>query len=772
MKRKSQLVLVGLLLASLLLSSCGGGETPVPTAAPTSVPEPTTAPEPTAVPEPTEVPAPEVSADTTAILDPAGAYFGEGYNLITAEALYENLNDGDESNDPYIIDIRKAEDYDVGHISGAVNIGGKVFFGEETLATLPTDGQIVVTCYTGQTAGQVVGALNTLGYDAYSLKFGMISWAIAEDAPRWNDGMSMAYPADTEAAETEGANDLPAPIGAEAYFGEGFQLITAEALYENLNDGDDANDPFVIDIRKAEDYAVGHIPGAVNIGGKVLFGEETLATLPTGGQIVVTCYTGQTAGQVVGTLNTLGYDAYSLKFGMISWAIAEGAPRWNDGMSMAYPADTEAVEMAGSNDLPTPLESAHAYFAEGFQLITAEALYENLNDGDDSNDPYILDIRSGDDYAVGHVPSAVNVGGGALFNADTLAALPTDGQVVVACYSGQTAGQVVGVLNMLGYDAYSLKFGYPSWTTENVAKGLWRDDMSMDYPVESGAAGGDVLDAAGAYFGEGYQLITAEALYENLNDGDDANDPVILDIRKAEDYGVGHVPGAVNMGGGAVFSAETLAALPADGQVVVYCYTGQTAGQVVGALNLLGYDAYSMKFGMPSWAIAEDAPRWNSDMSMSYPMDTEAAEMAGENAMPAPVDAAAYFGEGFQLITAEALYENLNDGGDANDPAILDIRSGDDYVLGHIPGAVSVGGGALFNADTLNDLPTDGQVVVYCYSGQTAGQVVGALNLLGYDAYSLKFGYPSWTTENVSKGLWNDDISMGYPIDTEVHELP
>ena len=139
-------------------------------------------------------------------------------------------------------------------------------------------------------------------------------------------------------------------------------------------------------------------------------------------------------------------------------------------------------------------QAAAAYFGAGYNLITAEALYENLNDGDESNDPTIIDIRADEDYEISHIPGAVNVSGKVFFTEATLSTLPQDGQVVVYCYTGQTAGQVVGALNTLGYDAYSLKFGYPSWTTENVAKGLWTDDISMDYPVETGAAGGDVLD--------------------------------------------------------------------------------------------------------------------------------------------------------------------------------------------------------------------------------------------------------------------------------------
>ena len=37
-------------------------------------------------------------------------------------------------------------------------------------------------------------------------------------------------------------------------------------------------------------------------------------------------------------------------------------------------------------------------------------------------------------------------------------------------------------------------------------------------------------------------------------------------------------------------------------------------------------------------------------------------------------------------------------------------------------------------------LPTDGIVIVHCYSGQTASQTVAILRLLGYDAYNLSGG--------------------------------
>lgn len=37
---------------------------------------------------------------------------------------------------------------------------------------------------------------------------------------------------------------------------------------------------------------------------------------------------------------------------------------------------------------------------------------------------------------------------------------------------------------------------------------------------------------------------------------------------------------------------------PADKRIIVYCYSGQTSGQTVAILRLLGYDAVSLHSGM------------------------------------------------------------------------------------------------------------------------------------------------------------------------------
>ncbi|MBN1313864.1 MAG: hypothetical protein JXA42_00280, partial [Anaerolineales bacterium] len=42
---------------------------------------------------------------------------------------------------------------------------------------------------------------------------------------------------------------------AEMVFADGAKFTSADVLYENLNDGDPDNDPTIISLRSAEDYA-------------------------------------------------------------------------------------------------------------------------------------------------------------------------------------------------------------------------------------------------------------------------------------------------------------------------------------------------------------------------------------------------------------------------------------------------------------------------------------------------------------------------------------
>lgn len=73
------------------------------------------------------------------------------------------------------------------------------------------------------------------------------------------------------------------------------------------------------------------------------------------------------------------------------------------------------------------------------------------------NSFYVLDIRKGEDFDAGHIEHSVHSAWAKV--GDLLETLPTNRPVVIGCYSGQTAGQTVGILRMLGFDARSLLAG-------------------------------------------------------------------------------------------------------------------------------------------------------------------------------------------------------------------------------------------------------------------------------------------------------------------------
>ena len=380
-------------------------------------------------------------------------------------------------------------------------------------------------------------------------------------------------------------------------------------------------------------------------------------------------------------------------------------------------------------------EAAAAYFSGGPKTITQEALFENLNDGDEDNDPYIISVRAPDAYAAGHIPGAVNISVKELFNPDVLAQIPADKDIVVACYTGQTAAQATAALNLAGYDASSLLFGMSSWTNDPAVfvKRFNPEKHAHPYPATTDAteASGETYDlaqaldddpaaAAYAYLQNGPKTIVSDALFENLNDGDEDNDPFIISVRSEDNYNnAGHIEGSLWVSPKELFTDEVLSSLPDDQPIAVYCYTGQTAGQVTSALNILGYDASSVLFGMSGWSDDPEVfvKRFNPEKhtkdyateagageGMSSAGEGASASSGGDAVMAAATD---YFGGGPKTITQEALFENLNDGDEDNDPYIISVRSPEDYAAGHIAGAVNISVKELFNPDVLATLPTD-----------------------------------------------------------------
>ncbi len=261
------------------------------------------------------------------------------------------------------------------------------------------------------------------------------------------------------------------------------------------------------------------------------------------------------------------------------------------------------------------------------KYITAADLNSEMLAGN----PYIIDIRSSDDFStIGHIEGAVNVAAGdVLSHLEGIDASAYD-KIVIACYTGQTAGFVTSLVRLEGYDAYSLKWGMSSWNAECAgplntnSKNTYATELETEVYAkgEEGAmpvlttgfeTGDEILDARvsevlAAGFSEA--AITADKVISN------PDDYYIVNYWPKAHYDLGHIPGAIQYTPNEDLMTTTyLKTLPADKTVVVYCYTGQTSAFMAAYLKVMGYDAKSLKFGVngmaTDWAAEHELPHWS-----------------------------------------------------------------------------------------------------------------------------------------------------------------
>ena len=89
-------------------------------------------------------------------------------------------------------------------------------------------------------------------------------------------------------------------------------------------------DVVVLDVRTAEEFAEGHIDGAMHIDqGKGDFVEKAKATLDKGKTIAVYCRSGRRSANAAGRLSAEGFKCVNLKGGIMAWKEA-GQPVTND----------------------------------------------------------------------------------------------------------------------------------------------------------------------------------------------------------------------------------------------------------------------------------------------------------------------------------------------------------------------------------------------------------------------------------------------------------
>jgi len=265
-------------------------------------------------------------------------------------------------------------------------------------------------------------------------------------------------------------------------------MITAQALKEKITG--DSLKTYVLDIRKAEDFAKGHIGGAVNITLADLRSHLNSINASSYTTIAVACYSGQTASYGVSLMRLLGMtNIYALKWGMSSWH-DDFAATWNSkiGNSRAAQFVTETTDKAAKTTLPT-INTGKTTGREILEVRVDTLLKRGFTEASISNDAvftelskyYIVNYWTEAQYKdPGHVPGASNyIPKTDLKSTTNILTLPTTKPIVFYCYTGQTSSFVSAYLRVLGYDCKSLLFG----------------GNAMIYDLMKGKAGFTVWDA-------------------------------------------------------------------------------------------------------------------------------------------------------------------------------------------------------------------------------------------------------------------------------------
>jgi rhodanese-related sulfurtransferase len=269
------------------------------------------------------------------------------------------------------------------------------------------------------------------------------------------------------------------------------------------------------------------------------------------------------------------------------------------------PTTTTQAPVAAKAEFDVVKGAVADYLTHMAGNMNASDLHMKIAEG---NAPYIVSLRSAEDYAAGHIPGAVNL------KFSDLSTLPKDKDIVVYCYTGQSASFAAAVLGIQGYSVMNLRNGMSSWSNDPdvykkrfdpaTSQGNYETEKTPNtggsYPMpklENTTSNDDaaIVKAAAATVAPKY--IAAKDLNMKIAEHETMT---IVSVRKADAYAAGHVPGAINIGLSTL--VDNLSQINPDAPVYVYCYTGHSAAQATALLQMLGYDAYSLSFGMCGWS--------------------------------------------------------------------------------------------------------------------------------------------------------------------------
>ena len=268
-------------------------------------------------------------------------------------------------------------------------------------------------------------------------------------------------------------------------------------------------------------------------------------------------------------------------------------------------------------------------------LITATELFNN------PDNKIIIDIRSISNFNVGYIQNALNIKPADIIN--FIKTTEPNNTIVLVSLTGQSASYYTGLLRLNGYtNVFALKYGMSSWnidfavpwkinnqrTTFFTNKVFNKPPFSTLPEINFASTEGNIKEKINRRiqglmnntFSEN-DIVDVSITVSNLIDiyspsrGDYLNTFVVCYAQNLDEYIVGsssisnpgHLPTAVyyqanNFGASDLRSTAFLQTIPNNKDIVVYSRIGHSSAFITAYLNLLGYRAKSLLFGM-RWLV-------------------------------------------------------------------------------------------------------------------------------------------------------------------------
>ena len=462
----------------------------------------------------------------------------------------------------------------------------------------------------------------------------------------------------------------------------------------------------LLDIREPGEYSAGHIPNATSLPRREIEFRIGHLVPVRKTPIIIAGGTDLRASLAAQTIEAIGYQrVFQLKEGFPGWAQA-GHP------------------VATGVNVPSKRFGEGIHLKCGVPEIDPRELHLRMTRGEPIR---VLDARTPEEYGRFCIPGGVNVPGGDLVLwAGDLKKEPS-GLIVVNC-AGRTRS-IIGTqtLRLLGLDnVAALKNGTMGW----VLSGLELEQRPSRATAGPSEVGRRFAEEQAERIARSESLPSlAVSELRRLMDQRRRRTLYLIDVRSAEEYVSGHIPGFQSVPGGqAIQRADDYIAVR-QSTIVFACDQSARATMAAYWYRALGFDdVYFVRGGIEAWRESR--------------LETETGEPAKPVAGLGRARAAARF------ITARELTTQLSG---RNPPVVLDVGTSREHGRGHIPGALWLSRGWLEEKLPRAVSDRQQQVVVTCPRGDHATLAGATLREIGYrNVFVLEDGVAGWAQRGLA----------------------